>query len=381
MAKKLRWFNAMCAIGWVMLSIGSAPVRAENPPMDDPDAVKKLLETKLPIFQRDKMTPGEATRLVASLANANIYLDSGALESAGYDLKEKNVFLSAQNITLATTLDRLVKTISTPKAPLIWQQEAGVIVISTEADKNWRAIPIAADKNSKEPAFRDDRVIDEFNFDDVALRDATSLLRDNNMNVYYHWAALDTVGIDLHNRVDITLKRVRPRTAIQMLVREMAGPQARVSFAVRDGVWIISTPADLEKQTHAIDWRPQHIKDQATADKMAQWVEDIGFNATPLGDAFDTISRTGEISMDIDWPSLAKAKIDRTTPVSLNVRHVKLSTVIDLVLCEAGGVDNELDYTGKDTTITVTLKPPPATKPTTKPAMKVIKRTVVVPAK
>jgi hypothetical protein len=352
-------------VAWM---ICPAIARADEPPLDDPAVLQKLLDTKLPLVDKGQLTPAGAAKLLADLGGVNVFVDASALRNAGYHLDAKTVFVSAKNITLSTAFDRLVKSIETPKDPLHWSVEGGVVVLTTADAKSTPLLRTAAENNDKDDAFTNDEVIDEIDFADVDLRKAIKELRLHGINIYLHWAALNQIGIDLNNHLHFVLHRVRPRTAMQTFVRELSGTDARVSFAIRDGVWAISTPADLKRQVHLWDWRPYHVKDQPTANKLANGVEDIGFDALPLNDAFDQLSRMGDLVFDVDWPSLATAGIDRKTPVTVSVRHLKIATPIDLVLTEAGGLDHSIDYTAKDGTLSIALKPEPATKPTSRPS-------------
>jgi len=368
-----------CVVGSIRYATAADPVA-----QDDPAAVQKVLETKLPLVEKDKLTPATAVHFIAELAGANIHLNAAALRNAGYEMGDlpdsgpetRKVFIALKGVTLATAMDRLQKTIEKPQAPLRWSVENGVIVLSTAADKNWKSLRLAANENEKDDAYKDDRVLDECLFEDTKLSDVLKQLRDNGINVYFNWDAVKKVGIDPNNRIHLTLRGVRPRTVMQELVRELAGGDAAVTFAIRDSVWLISTLTDLERITHDWDWRPHHVGDQPTADKLAAGVEDVGFFNTPLGEVVDSLGRMGELTIDVDWPSLAQANIDRQTPITLNIRHVKLSTAIELVMSEAAGADRSVEYTAKDNTATLSLKPLPvaATKPTSGPATKPMTR-------
>ncbi len=358
--------------GCFSLLLISGAALAEEAPLDDPAVVKKLLETPLPIVERDKLNPPAAVRFIAALTDANLYCDTAALRNAGYSTgnrpEDKTVLLSLKNLTLATAMDRLVKSIDKPAAPLKWDVENGVIVLSTAADKTWKTLRLSANDSDQDEAFKDDRVIENMSLDDVQLANAMKRLREEGINLYFNWSALVPLKIDTRARVNWTLKRVRPRTIVQLLVRDLSGPEGNVGFAVRDGVWAISTPADLAKQTHEWDWRPHHVKDQETANKLAAGAEDVGLDRVTFGDALETVSRMGELVFDVDWTDLGTAGIDRSTPITVNVRHVHVSTALELVLTEAGGADHLLDYTAEGGTVHITVKKEPATKPAAKPA-------------
>lgn len=339
----------------------------ELPPLDDPAVVQKILDATLPLLDRGRLTPASSVRFLGEMASINTYLDVASLTAAGYAM-DQPVFVTAKNIDLKTALDRLAKSIEKPGKPLKWAVENGVIVLSTEEDQNWKWLRLAANRSDKDPAFNDERVIEELPFDDMALGNALKLLRDQNINIYVHWSGLSAVNVDIHNRITAPLKRVRPRTAMQLLVRGMAGPKANVSYYLHDGVWVISTREQLDDLKKLWDWRAYGVKDQPTANKLTQLVEEAGFSGREFSDALEDLARMSELTIDVDWPSLAPAGIDRKTPIQMVASNIRLSTALDLVLAEAAGAKHQLEYTAKDSTIHITLKKPPA--PTTKPARK-----------
>jgi len=352
----------------------AASARADDPPLDDPATVKQLLAAPLPITERKNLSLVEAVKLVGALSGVNVYVDVAALQAGGYPVgdapADRTVTVSLKDSSTAAALDGLVKSAGRPKTPLKWDVENGVVVFSTAADKNWAALRQAAKQNQKDDAFKDDRVLDDVSYDDVPLRDALKQLRTDGVNVYFHWDALASANVDPNNRVHIALKRVRPRTAVQLLVRQLAGPDAAVTFAVRDGVWMICTPDDLARQTRLWDAHALHVFDQATADKLATGVEEVTLGAGTFSDALDTLAQVGSLKFEVDWSSLQAAGIERSTPISVELRHVRLATAIDAVLTEAAGASHSLDYEAKDSALQINLKKEPASKPATKPATK-----------
>ncbi len=356
------------------LLVASAP--AESPPLDDPAVVEKLLAAKLPLLDKKATNLESAMAFLGELGGVNVLVDTAALRDAGYK-PDQAVTVTAKDITLKTAIDNTVASISKADHPLKWGLENGVVVVSTEADQSWRWLKLAANNADQSDVWKDDRVLEPIDFDDFSLEEALKRLREQQFNFYFHWAAMKDAGIDPHNRVTLKLKRVRPRTAVAALIRRLGGPKAAVSFSVVDGIWIISTREDLDRLKVLWASRISAARDQASADKLVAVLQDVSFNAADFNDAANTLGRLGEVSIEPDWPGLSAAGIDRLTPISMDVRRVKLSTAIDLLLAEAGGAKHELNYTAKDSVIRVTLKPPAATKPATRPASRAVQRPAV----
>jgi hypothetical protein len=241
------------------------------------------------------------------------------------------------------------------------------VIIATAADQNWAAIPEAAGKYGQTDAFKADNVIASVDFDGVRLEEALKTLHDQGINVFVHWQALADLQIDRHNRLTLQLTRVRPKTVMQLLVRRLAGPKGDVSYSIYDNVWVISTPKDLIKQLTVWGWRPQNIEDQQSANKLANVLDDVTFTGKDFGAAIEDLGRMADTTMDVNWPSVKEAGVERDTQVAFSVKQVKLSTALDLMLTDVSGTDKQLDYTAKDNTVHVMTKKEPE-PPTTKPA-------------
>ncbi len=352
----MQWLSLCC---FTVFIASADALAADEPPLDDPAEVKKLLATPMLAVEKSKLSPQGAVRFLGEMADANVYCNTAALRGAGYitDTEaDKKLSINLTNATLTEAMNGLVKSMNKPAAPLKWDVENGVIVLSTAADKTWKLLAQADRASANDDAFKDDRVINEVKFDDLLLSEAVKRLREEGINLHFRWPVLQPVGIDPPTRVSLSLKRVRPRTVVQLLVRDLAGPDGKVSFFVRDSVWVISTPADLARQTREWDLRPQQVKDQPSANKLATVVEDVTFDGTTFGDVLENISRASELAFDVDWTGLSAAGVDRSTPISINVHHVRASTAIDLLLSEAGGADHVLDYIAENGTVRVTVK-------------------------
>jgi hypothetical protein len=350
---------------WFGLVVGIA--HAADKPLDDDAYVLAQLDAKLPQFDRDKLTIPQALKYLADMGQINIYLQEDALAGGGYDLEKPSVYVAAKGITLRECINRTVKTIDHPRAPLRWVVESGVVIVSTTADKNWAMIPDAANKFRETDVFKDETVLAEVSIESLRLEEALKLVREQyGVNVFVHWQALADLKIDRHNKLTLMLSKARPKTVMQLLVRRLAGPGGGVSYVIYDGVWVISTPKDLYHQQTLWGWRPQGVQDQASANKLANVLDTVIINK-PFAEAIEDLGRLADCTMDVNWPDVKDAGVERDTPASLHLKQVRFSTALDLLLTDVSGTEKGLDYTAKDSTIHVVTKKEPE-KPATRPA-------------
>jgi hypothetical protein len=84
--------------------------------------------------------------------------------------------------------------------------------------------------------------------------------------------------------------------------------------------------------------------DRAAREKLTMVLSTVDLaEGTTLADAIDYLRLQGQLSLNVNWAALALINIERTTETdSLNLRDVKLGTVLDIVLdnvsLAAGGV-------------------------------------------
>lgn len=352
--------------GMLLVVMAGAVFGQPESPLDDPAAVKAALDAKLPHLDRSKETLSQALRYLGGMAKVNVYVDEPVLAAAGYAVDQPTVAVSAKGISLRQCLDDLIKGYQTDKAPLRWSAEGGVIIVSTADDPNWRAAADAAARFGQTEAFAADYVIPEIRLENARLEEVLEALDGHGINLFVRWNAVATLNINRHNKVSLSLTRVRPRTAMQLLVRRLAGPKGQVGYAIHDGVWVISTPADLNEQVQLWARRPYNVGDQESANRLATILDDASFDK-PFGEALEDLARMVMVKIEPDWTALKEADVEPGTLTDFAVRRVRVSTALDLLLADVAGVERQLDYSAKDNEIRITAKKP-AQAATTRPA-------------
>lgn len=70
---------------------------------------------------------------------------------------------------------------------------------------------------------------------------------------------------------------------------------------------------------------------------LSRTIPALKFEAISLAEAIDFIREAGNLNLRVDWKSLEAAGIDRTTPVTFQLRNVSIRRALDMILREAGG--------------------------------------------
>lgn len=84
-------------------------------------------------------------------------------------------------------------------------------------------------------------------------------------------------------------------------------------------------------------------------------IPEVAFDATPLGDALDTLRDTAGINLRVDWKALENAGVDRAAPVTFRLRNVTVRKALDMLLREAGA-GTKLAYEIDDGLVEVTTQ-------------------------
>jgi len=92
--------------------------------------------------------------------------------------------------------------------------------------------------------------VDEIQIGGKGLGQALEELRDlKNLNLHVNWPALAKARVTPETKVSAHLKNVRLEKVLTLLLEDAGGTEARLGFAVDEGVVTISTQADLNEKT------------------------------------------------------------------------------------------------------------------------------------
>ena len=96
-------------------------------------------------------------------------------------------------------------------------------------------------------------------------------------------------------------------------------------------------------------------QDAPLASAMSQPLPAVTFDDTPLEDAIEFIRNTSGAAIYVDWAALELAGVERTTPVSVQLRGVSASKLLQLTLQTASPFE-ELTFYAADGVVQVTTQ-------------------------
>jgi RNA polymerase sigma factor (sigma-70 family) len=212
-----------------------------------------------------------------------------------------------------------------------------------------------------------DRKLPEVNFDGVGLSDAIDFLRDvSGANIAVNWKALEAAGINRNAPVTVRLKDVKFDQALKSLLAS-AGGNTRLVYTVEGNVINITTaddgaaagdgaaPPDKAKAGGGADGAAPAVEkiDPRLKAQLDRPLPELNFGENGLSDVIDFFRDVSGANIAVNWKALEEVGIERTTPVTLRLKNVKLSQALDSVLTSAGG-NTKLRFTIEDNVITIT---------------------------
>jgi hypothetical protein len=85
-------------------------------------------------------------------------------------------------------------------------------------------------------------------------------------------------------------------------------------------------------------------------------IEDVSLQEVPLDQAFDWVADFTALNVVVRWEVLADAGVERDKPITIEIHKLRLSQVLWLLLCEAGGTDVRLAYRVDPGLVTISSK-------------------------
>jgi hypothetical protein len=217
------------------------PKPGESATKED-DAAKAQLDRRLPEFRVDGVALEDVVDFLRDVTGANVFVDWRAVEKAGIQ-RTAPVTLRQRDVPFRTALDKVVESVSTPKAKLAWATDGRVIVLSS-ADA---ATNKGGHVTGQVPADVDKR-LPEVRFDAVAFSDTIDFLRDaSGVNLFVNWNELEKAGIKKDSPVTLRLREEKLSTALRLVLLSAGDGSTPVQITHVDRVVTITTgpkPAD-----------------------------------------------------------------------------------------------------------------------------------------
>ncbi len=100
--------------------------------------------------------------------------------------------------------------------------------------------------------------------------------------------------------------------------------------------------------------QPERKLARNAAAMLSARIPDVNFQEAALEDVVTWLRDTMNVNIIVRWKELEFLGVERTKPITLDVRNLRASQVLSIVLEQAGGVDARLAYRADRDMITIT---------------------------
>ena len=190
--------------------------------------------------------------------------------------------------------------------------------------------------------------IRELDFSETSLDAAIAFIRDvSGLEIVVQWRALNKAGVHKGTKVSLQLKNVPVSRALKLLLSAAAEP-GTLTYAVRAGKVIISTPGALEKlppepkpstrpaTAPVLPGEPSEAG-KKTLEKLAAELTVLNFDQVELQDAIQYLRKQLGAPLYVNWRGVKAAGASKSTKVSLKLEKVKLGDALRKLLAVAAG--------------------------------------------
>ncbi|GAF71681.1 unnamed protein product, partial [marine sediment metagenome] len=188
-----------------------------------------------------------------------------------------------------------------------------------------------------------------FDFDQAELQDVLQYLRKTaGVRIYLNWRAAKSVGVDRSTKISVKLKKAKASAALRAALTAAAKP-GQLTYAVGEGLVLISTPKDLKKLLPLASARPaaEADVDRALAGALEKNVLKLDFKEVELRDALQFLQEVTGTNMYISRAGLKAAGAKMSAPIRLHVTDVPARLALVLCLTEAADTGS-LGYAAAD---------------------------------
>jgi beta-lactamase regulating signal transducer with metallopeptidase domain len=129
-------------------------------------------------------------------------------------------------------------------------------------------------------------------------------------------------------------------------------------------------PADAPAKEDAPAGKPadEGKPGKALAAQLERQLPELKFDGVGFSDVIDFLRDVSGANIFVNWKSLEAAGIDRNAPTTIQLRNVKFSQALALVLDAVAGKEGVLSYRADGEVITITAREPDAAGPANRPA-------------
>jgi hypothetical protein len=189
------------------------------------------------------------------------------------------------------------------------------------------------------------------NLPEVQLSDAIDFIHDiTGANIYVDWKAIELAGVTKSVRVEISANNIAVGDLLNEILKATGSDS--LEFHVMQGLIVVSTKLNFTDRKSEIGPYLRELSDPTQAAKILdRRLPSVQLPEVSLSDALGFVRDVTGLVIDTKWQTLAAAGIDKNTEISLNLHDVRISTLFNLILDQAG--NGELGYVTTPTQIMV----------------------------
>lgn len=162
---------------------------------------------------------------------------------------------------------------------------------------------------------------------------------------------------DLQSLVDLRWQAQAATQKNQEAVRSFMDAEASSIPYSEELIYPKNWPEITERRTRfGANAGSESDMNRAVRRRLDESVPEVHFSDASLRSALDQLRDKNGLNLHVNWPALASAGVNPDTPISLDLKHVRLDKVLDLVLQDAGGMNAKLGYDVDDGVVTVSTK-------------------------
>jgi hypothetical protein len=205
-------------------------------------ALDERLQPNFPDTRFDNVAFGDVIDRFREVSHQNIFVDWNMLEPAGIT-RTTPVTARLENLKFSAALDTILHSAG-GNVPLGYSRDRSVLVISTRADLQTSPTPAAA---TRPPPVEGDviplltRIAPPIRFENATLTDVLDFMRDSlHVDTVVDWPALEEAGIRRTTPVELRTEDMRVGQLLELVLRSVSTPSARVSYVYENGRAIVS---------------------------------------------------------------------------------------------------------------------------------------------
>jgi hypothetical protein len=181
------------------------------------------------------------------------------------------------------------------------------------------------------------KLLPSVNVQRIAVSDAIDFLTDvTGINMIADWNSLKAAGVDAKSPFTFSRENVSTDAVLREIVRQCGID--KMDYGVIDGVVVVSTRARLDQIRKTFPFVPGNSNAQLNA-RLEKSLPSFQAQHIALEHIFNFLQDVSGAPIHVNWDALRPTGVSPQTPVSLTLRNIKMSSVLELALLQSGSDD------------------------------------------